>query len=376
MKIAVNTRLLLPDRLDGIGWFSYETLKRITDLHPEHEFYFLFDRKYSEEFIFAENVHPVILKPVTRHPFLWYLWLEWSIPRILKKLKADIFVSPDGFISLRSKIPSISIIHDINFLHRPADLPFLTRWYYNYFFPRFAKGATGIGTVSNYSARDISDSYGVKLSKIDIIYNGVNEAYSPISKDLVNETRDKYSLGSGYFIFVGNLHPRKNIANMLRAYDLFRKKANQEGKMLIVGQKMFLTKEIDRTLREMKFKDDVIFTGRLKPKDLHHVMASALAMTFVPYFEGFGIPMLEAMKCGVPVIASNTTSLPEVGENAVIFCDPENTEEIALAMERVSKDEKLRADYIHRGLERAKEFSWDKSAERFWKLIEKVLNGA
>ena len=202
MKIAVNTRLLIPNRLDGMGWFSYETLKRITQSHPEHDFYFLFDRKYSDEFVFAKNVHPVIVRPVTRHPFLWYLWLEWSLPGVLKKLKADIFVSPDGFLSLKSKIPSVTVIHDINFLHRPKDLPILTRWYYNYYFPKFAKKGSGIGTVSEYSAEDIAKSYSVKRSKIDIIYNGVNENYRPVSADLITKTRKKYSSGFAYFVFV------------------------------------------------------------------------------------------------------------------------------------------------------------------------------
>ncbi|MCF8380333.1 MAG: glycosyltransferase family 4 protein [Bacteroidales bacterium] len=376
MKIAVNTRLLIPDKLDGIGWFSFETLKRITKSHPEHEFYFLFDRKYSSEFIFAENVHPVIVRPVTRHPVLWYLWLEYSIPKVLRKLKADIFVSPDGFISLSSKIPSVSVIHDINFFHRPKDLPFFSRKYYNYFFPRFAKISTKIGTVSEYSANDIADSYSVKKNKIDVLYNGVNEIYKPVKSDLIHETRLKYSSANPYFVFVGTLHPRKNIVNMLKAFDLFRRETESDIKMLIVGERMFLTGEIDDALSSMEYSKDVIFTGRLSPEDLHLVIASALAMTFVPYFEGFGIPLLEAMKCGVPVIASDRTSLPEVGGDAAIYCDPDNTRQISVAMLDISANEKLRTGLIEKGLKRASDFSWDKSAERFWSLIEKVLHGA
>ncbi|MCK4921668.1 MAG: glycosyltransferase family 4 protein [Bacteroidales bacterium] len=376
MKIAINTRLLLPNKLDGIGWFSFETLKRITETHPEHDFYFLFDRKYSSEFIFTDNVHPVIVRPVTRHPVLWYIWYEWSIPRILKKLKADVFVSPDGYISLRAKIHSVSVIHDINFFHRPNDLPFFSRKYYNYFFPRFAKKAARIGTVSKYSAKDISESYGIDISKIDIVYNGVNNRYGPIGSNLVTKNRLKYSSGLAYFVFVGTLHPRKNIVNMLKAYDIFRRNSGSKIKMVIVGEKMFLTKEIDNALKSMKFGSDVIFTGRLSPDDLHLVIASALAMTFVPYFEGFGIPLLEAMKCGVPVIASDRTSLPEVGGDAAVYCDPDNTDEIALAMQNVSENDDLRREFISKGLKRAKDFNWDKSAEQFWSLIEKVLHGS
>ena len=99
MRIAVNTRLLLKDKLEGIGWFTFETLKRITKNHPEHEFIFLFDRPYDKEFIFSENIIPVVIQPPARHPFLWYLFFEWSIPAALKKYKADIFISPDGWLS-------------------------------------------------------------------------------------------------------------------------------------------------------------------------------------------------------------------------------------------------------------------------------------
>src|SRR5512139_2040469 len=100
MRIAVNTRLLIKDKLEGIGWFTYETLKRITRKHPEHEFIFLFDRPFDKEFIFAQNIIPVIITPEARHPILWYLWFEYSVPRALKKYKADIFLSPDGYLSL------------------------------------------------------------------------------------------------------------------------------------------------------------------------------------------------------------------------------------------------------------------------------------
>ena len=127
MKIAVNTRLLLPDKLEGIGWVAFETLKRITRAHPEHEFYFIFDRKWDDMFIFSDNVTPVAVSPQARHPFLYYLWFEWSVPHILKKVKADLFLSPDAYLSLRTEVKSIAVFHDLNFEHYPNDLPFLER---------------------------------------------------------------------------------------------------------------------------------------------------------------------------------------------------------------------------------------------------------
>jgi glycosyltransferase involved in cell wall biosynthesis len=168
MRIAVNTRLLLKDKLEGIGWFSFETLKRIAQNHPEHTFYYIFDRKYDTTFITSQNIVPIVAGLPTRHPFLWFLWMEFTIPRILKKINADIFVSPDGFLSLRSKVPQVTVIHDINFHHNPHQLPYWVRKYNNYFFKRFAHKAKHLGTVSEYSKKDIAETYKIDPKKIGV----------------------------------------------------------------------------------------------------------------------------------------------------------------------------------------------------------------
>ncbi len=373
MRIAVNTRLLLKDRLDGIGWFSYETLRRITRAHPEHEFIFIFDRKYDEEFIFSENVRPVVVGPPARHPVLWYLWFEWSVNRVLRKEKPSLFVSPDGYLPLASDIPGIAVIHDINFFHRPEDLPVSSQRYYNYFFPRFAAKAQMLGTVSEYSKEDICRSYGIECRKVDVLYNGINELYVPLTPERINAVRKSRTGGLPYFIYIGTLHPRKNIPGMLKAYERFREKAGNDFRLVIVGEKMFMTSEIDTVLDDMVYRNEVIFTGRLDPEDLHELLASAEALVFVPFFEGFGIPMVEAMKCGVPVIASDATSLPEVSGGAALHCKPADIETIANNMLRVSSDASLRNELARKGKKRAEMFSWDQTAGKFWQLIEKVM---
>ncbi len=370
MKIVVNTRLLIENKLDGIGWFTYETLKRITKNHPEHDFYFLFDRKYSNKFIFSDNITPIIIKPPARHPFLWFLWFEVSVKRILKKLNADFFISPDGYLSLSSKTKQIPVIHDINFVHRPQDLPLLTRKYYNYFFPKFAKKAYKIATVSQYSKKDIEKEYNIQKDKTKVVYNGCNEIYIPVSENVKILTKQKYSEGKNYFIFIGTLHPRKNIARLFKAFEMFKEKSNSDFKLLIVGTKMFLTKDIEQAYSFSKFKNDIIFTGRLSSYDLHHVLASSFAMTFIPVFEGFGIPLIEAMNCDIPVISSNTTSLPEVAGSAAIFVNPNSTKEIKDAMIKITEDEILRKNLIEKGRVQKTIFSWDKTAEKLWNIIE------
>lgn len=373
MIIAVNTRLLQKGKLEGIGWFTYETLRRITVEHPEHTFIFIFDRPYSDEFKFSDNVVPVVVPPPTRHPVLWYLWFQFRIPAILRRYKANVFLSPDGYLSLRTKVPQVAVIHDINFFHRPADLPRLTAKYYNHFFPKFAQKARRIATVSFYSKEDITRSFKVDFDKIDVVYDGIDRSFSPTTKSEQEEVRKEYTQGNPYFLFVGALHPRKNIGGLLKAFDAFKSIGNTEMKLVIVGGEMFKTGEIHHVYDNMRFKNDVIFTGRVTPEELHRIYGAALALTFVPFFEGFGIPVVEAMSAGVPVICSNTTSLPEVGGNAVFYVDPYRIEQITNAMVTISKDDKLREELIAKGLEQKLKFSWDESARKLWMCVERAL---
>ena len=371
--IAVNTRLLMPGKLDGIGWFTYETLKRVTRSHPEVQFLFLFDRKYSTEVIFGENVTPFVLWTPTRHPLLWYLWFECRVAAFLRSKKPDMFLSTDGFLPLHTSTPSVAVIHDINFEHRPWDLPWLVRRYYRYFFPRFARKATRIVTVSEFSRRDIINHYDVQEEKVDLAYNGANDLYRPLSSERIEEVRKQYTGGAPYFIFVGSLHPRKNITNLLKAFQLFREEYRGDYKLVLVGEKFFLTRSMEEQLEKMNHKKDVIFTGRLAPQTLNDLMGAAWAMTFVPYFEGFGIPILEAMRCDIPVIASKVTSLPEIAGDAAIFVSPESPGSIRDGMIRMVKEKGLRQKLIEKGRSRREMFSWDHTAERLWNSVNMVL---
>ena len=373
MRIAVNTRLLQKGKLEGIGWFTFETLLRMTRNHPEHEFIFFFDRPYDPDFVFSENITTVVIGPQARHPLLFYIWFDLRIPKILKKYKADIFLSPDGYLSRRTKVPQLAVIHDINFVHRPDDLPWLIAKYYNFFFPRFARIAKRIATVSFYSKEDIARSFKISYDKIDVVYDGINQIFEPLLEKEKIKIRKKITGGSEYFLFVGALHPRKNVSGLLNAFDAFKSETSNDIKMVIVGGEMHKTGDIFETYENMKFKNEVVFTGRVPTSDLHDIFGAALALTFVPFFEGFGIPIIEAMTAGVPVICSNTTSIPEVGGNAVVYADPMKIDQITNAMIRLANDKDLRNELIEKGFEQKNKFSWDETAHLLWQSVKRTL---
>ncbi|MCT4581785.1 MAG: glycosyltransferase family 4 protein [Flavobacteriales bacterium] len=372
MKIVINTRLLIKDKLEGIGWFTFETLKRITQAHPEHQFYFLFDRKYDASFIFSDNITPVVLSPQARHPILFKIWFNWSVHRFLKKINADLFVSPDGYLSLPTKVPQVAVMHDLNFEHYPEFLPKHITKYYTTYFPLFAKKATKIITVSHFSKQDIVNQYGINPQKIAVVYNGINQRFAPLNVDLQNQIRKQYTNGAPFFIYVGSLNPRKNIENTLRAFDLFKKQNNTNHKFVIVGEKLWSNKSIEACYNSLEYQADILFTGRLFNEDLGHLLASAAALLYISYFEGFGIPIIEAMQCGTPVITSTQTSLPEVAGDAAILCDPNAIDTIAQQMNNIL-DDQLRSQYINKGFENAKRFNWDTTATELWSAIEAVL---
>lgn len=374
MNIAVNTRLLIKDKLEGIGWFTYESLKRITVQHPEHQFYFIFDRNYHNEFIFSGNITPIVLYPQARHPLLFYLWFEYSLASLLKRLNADLFLSPDGYLSLKAETKSLAVIHDLNFEHYPKDLPFLIRKYYCYYFPRFASKAARIATVSEFSKQDIVNLYRIPAEKVDVVYDGANEIYFPLSPDEAMKIRKQYSGGSPYFIFIGSIHPRKNLVNLFRAFDIFKRDVSSDVKLMVVGAKKWWTPEINQAFKEMRSSEEVIFTGRLNTGELRLALGASLALTYVSYFEGFGIPIVEAFRMNTPVITSNVTSMPEVAGDAALLVDPLNPESIANAMKQVAESTLLRDDLIRKGEIRKQLFTWQKTADRLWASIEKTVN--
>jgi glycosyltransferase involved in cell wall biosynthesis len=374
MKIAVNARELLKGRIEGIGRYIYETTKRMVLDHPDDEFYFLFDREFDPSFIFADNVTPIVVHPQARHPILWYLWFEWSVPYYLKKYEIDVFYSGDTYASLKTSVPTLIVCHDIAYKHYPDHIRKSHRKYYQKNFPKFHERADHIVAVSKFTKQDIVSTYGLAADKVTIGYNATPSGFKPLSEESKLEIKEDLTGGMPFFIYVGSLHPRKNVVNLIKAFDLFKKDNDSDHKLVLVGRMAWKNEELKKTFETTVHRDDIIFTGHISNEQLPRYLAAAEALTYVSVFEGFGIPILEGMSSGTPVITSNVSSMPEVAGEAALLIDPHDPASIARGMQEIITNKQLRMELISKGLERAKSFSWGNTANHIYSELKKIVN--
>ena len=373
MIIAVNTRFLLVDYLEGYGNFIYETFRRITEQHPEHEFIFIFDRPYDKRFLFSNNIKTVVTGPAARHPLLWKLWYDIKVPVILKRYKVDVFVSCDGFCSLGTKVPQCLVVHDLAFLHYPSTIKKSHLLFYKRYTPKFLGKAISIATVSEFSKKDIIAQYGTDAKKINVVYNGVKEIFNPINNEAKATIKNKYTDGKEYFIYAGSIHPRKNLITLLKAFSVFKKRQQTNMKLVLAGRLAWQYESFEKDLKSYKYRNDVVLTGYVEEAVLAEIIGAAYGLVYPSFFEGFGVPVLEAMRCDVPVITSADSAMQEIAKDAALYADANSHTDIANKMMLLYKDENLRKELILKGRQIVKQYSWDKTATLLWQSIEKVM---
>lgn len=374
MRIAVNTRFLLTGNMEGYGYFIAEMFKRITQNQPDHQFIFLFDRPFDKKFIFSDNIIPVVIGPPARHPLLWKYWYDIKVPAALKKHKADVFVSPDGFCSLSTSVPQCVTVHDLSFLHFPKHIKTTHLLFYKRYTPEFLTKAKTIATVSDFSKQDIIKHYKIPGEKINIIYSAAKEIFKPVEESIKEKVKNKYTGGKEFFIYVGAVHPRKNLLNILKAFSVFKKRQQSNFKLIIAGRLAWKNDKLIESLKTYKYKEDIIMPGYVEENELANLLASAYCLVYPSLYEGFGVPPLEAMQCHVPVITSQDSSMQEICSDAALYADPRSHADIADKMMVIYKDETLRNGLIKKGNELCKQYSWDRTADLLWQTIIKTVN--
>jgi glycosyltransferase involved in cell wall biosynthesis len=372
MRIAVNAIFLQQDLLEGYGHYTKEVMSRLVQQHPQHEFIFLFDRPYDPSFVFGANVKPLVVGPAARHAAAFKYWYDVKAPLALRPYRPDVWIQPYGFCSLTTRIPQLLLVHDLAFLHHPDQIAWHHRWYYKLFTGIFLKKARQLITVSDFSKHDIIQHYPFAAGKISVVPGAAKNIFQPISWQEKQEVKEKYTAGTEYFVCTGGIHPRKNLLNLLKAFSLFKKWQHSNMKLVVAGRLAWQYDDILEKLKSYKYRNDVILTGYVQDEELAKLTAAAYAMVYPSFFEGFGLPIVEAMQAGVPVITSNTSSMPEVGGEAALYADPNDPDAIAKHMLSLYRDETFRNKLVEAGLERAAAFSWDKTAQQTWELIERI----
>ena len=373
-RIALNGRLLVPGKLEGIGRFTLNTLKQLVALRPEDDFLLVVDRPADEMFALGPNVEVVRIRIPARRPWLIRWWFGRPLKRVLRRWKADAFVSLEGPLAMAMPpdFPQLSVIHDLNFEHRPEGLPVRWRKFYQSQFPRYARRANILGTVSDYSRRDLADTYGLKEAEIEVFSNAADEVFHPIDDAKKEKMQIQLASGRPYFLYVGSLHPRKNLEGLLAAFETYVKKGGSWD-LAVVGVAMWAE---GMPALSQTVQGRVHVVGRLDNELLALAMGASRGLVFVPWFEGFGIPIVEAMACGVPVIASNVTSLPEVcGEAAFALVDPSQPVDIAQEMLRLENDPDAAQVAKTMGLARANDFSWRLTGEKMSHALNRLMDG-
>ncbi|MBL0025955.1 MAG: glycosyltransferase family 4 protein [Saprospiraceae bacterium] len=370
MRIGVNARLLLSKNLEGIPGYIYETTSKMATNHPDDEFILFYDRFNRDKLPFPSNVKHVVIPLQARHPVLWYFWFEWFMPVYLKIYKVDIFYSADGYLSLSTDIPTVMVIHDLAFARYPDHISVSILKYYRKYVPKFLNKAMSIVTVSNYVKDDISKLFDIPDQKIHVAYNAVSDSDKTQDKGKIRKIIGNILTGLPYFIYVGSLHPRKNIVRLISAFDLYNKNNDLKYKLILAGRMAWKASEIKDEIADTP---NVLFTGMISEDEKKVLIQNARALIYVSLFEGFGIPILEAMIHNTPVITSDVSSMPEVAGGAAILVNPEDVINISAGIKLMAEDTETRNKYIALGKSRVLDFSWEDSSKKIYDLLVEAL---
>ncbi len=359
----------MQDRLEGIGTVTHEIMSRMVTAHPEDRFDYYFDRPFQPQFVHGPNVMPHVFGPPARLPALIRYWLKYPVKADVTRQKSDVFFSPDGFVPLKLKARKVSIIHDVAFHRYPEYFVPRIRNFYKNWMPAYLKHTDHIITVSQFSKNELIAAYKIPPEKISVVYNGVSSGYSPMATDKIQLFRDQHTGGKPYFFYLGAIHPRKNVVTLVRAFEQFKSMNPGDHQLVIAGRASWDADDVFKSVEQSKWKNDIHMPGFIDRDNTKSWMAAAHALVYPSLYEGFGLPLLEAMASDVPVISSNASSLPEVGGDAALYFNPLDVEQLAHHMSSVSLNEKVREDMIMKGFDQVKKFSWDKAADEVYSIF-------
>lgn len=372
MKIAINCRLWLPGQLEGIGFFLQEVVSRWLEERPGDEFHLFFDRATDIDFSGRQNVTVHVMYPPARHPILYWMWFNIRLPLRLRQIRPDLFFSPEPLSPTPRPCRELITVHDLAYLHYPETFTSRDLKYYKKYMPQFIQEADEIITVSAFSQKDIVKHFPEAAEKVSVAHNGCRDIFEPMATADIQDFRTAHTENKPYFFYYGSLNARKNIHNLLHGFQQFKENTGEPHLLIIGGRRGWRTEELERVYQNHPFRSEIWFTGYLEESILKDWLGAATALTYISHFEGFGLPVLEAMQSGVPAITTKGSSMEEIAKGAGYYVDPDSPKDISRAMLDVIRDEEKREKQIQLGLKRAEAFSWDRTARLIWEVIERL----
>lgn len=371
MNIAVNTRLRKEEQPEGYEMLLFGILNQLTKKFPQHRFLFIADKNHTGDMPFPSNVSFVVAGPETGSRLRLQYWFNFKLPAILRKHKADVFVSMEGICCLRTKIPQCLFISDLRFLQAPGLIKKMQARFLKKNTAAYLAKAKSIAAVSTFSREVIADRYKMNGADITIINPVINEAFKPMDWKEKESIKERYSEGKAYFLFSGDINGNSNHINLLKAFSFFKKRQKSNMMLLIAGKADAAFK---KELNTYKFRNEVLLLEHTDATELAAITAAAYALVYPVMYADFALPPLQAMQCGVPLVVSNTGALPSIFGEAALFCDPASFKDIAEQMMLVFKDEDRAGQLIKAGTALLQHYQGDKTAELLMWSIQQAIN--
>lgn len=383
MKIGIDIRCLSEGRRTGVEEYSLNLLEKILKEDSDNKYVLFLNswKKPKLEIDFLKNHKNVELK-ISRFPnkilnfFLWYF--DW--PKLDKLIGGvDVFFMPNlNFVALSPKVKLILTVHDLSFEYYPETFSWKRRLWHIFINPqKIIRRADKVLAVSDSTRNDLIGFYKINPAKVETVYNGVGEVFGRIDRNdpRLLKIKEKYALPFNFILFLGTFEPRKNIGGIVRAYERMRQEGGsqlEKYKLVIAGSEGWKSAKLKREIKKSSLAKDIYQVKFIDEEDKVFVYNLAALFVYPSFFEGFGLPPLEAIKCGVPVIVSDNSSMVETVGEAGILTDAFSADEIALAMKEFLIDKELKKEFYPAGIRQAQKFTWTKAAKKFLEIVKKI----
>lgn len=365
MKIGIDASRALRECKTGTEWYSQNIILNLAKIDHKNE-YILYSHK--------EPSSPLDSLPSN---FKWRVmpfFRGWTFFRLTFEMAVnppDILFIPAHTLPLITPKKSIVMIHDLGFLHHPSLYPLRQKAYHKFVIWHDKRKATHFLTPSQFTKNDLVETLAIPSDKISVVYHGFDaNLYKKVNAN--NHLSVKYK---PYLFYLGRLETKKNIVGLISAFEVYKKRNPKSSlKLVLAGKPGHGYSHIQNQIEKLKkYKKDVVEIGYVKEDEVPKWFSNAEAFVFPSFFEGFGLPVIEAMACGCPVICSNTSSLPEIGSDAAVYFNPKNPDEIANQIKRVVHNKNFRNKLVGKGLQNVKRFSWEKCAKETLSIINKIM---